>query len=156
MKKLSLLIVLTVLSSQALANQVFYRYGSANIDTSREGSVFTDVGGANGLNNDDIGASIGAGLDLKLMDCFLFKGNELFGQIFVNYTKFSEEQVANAGNIFLGVGIGALITAVIIFLFANKLVEWMHGAEGEESHDLEGKIEEEIAVTADHEGISKN
>jgi POT family proton-dependent oligopeptide transporter len=66
-----------------------------------------------------------------------------------------EEQVANAGTIFLGVGIGALITAVIIFLSANKLVEWMHGAEGSESHDLETKLEEEIGVTGTHEGISE-
>jgi len=66
-----------------------------------------------------------------------------------------EEQVANAGNIFLGVGIGALITALIIFLSANKLVEWMHGAEGDENHDLEAKLEEEMGVTGTHEGISE-
>ncbi len=63
--------------------------------------------------------------------------------------------MANAGNIFLGVGIGALITALIIFLSANKLVEWMHGAEGDESHDLEAKLEEEMGVTGTHEGISE-
>ncbi|NQY49836.1 MAG: peptide MFS transporter [Colwellia sp.] len=66
-----------------------------------------------------------------------------------------EEMVNNAGNIFMGVGIGALITGVIIYLSAGKLVEWMHGAEGESSHDLESKIEEEISVTGTHEGISE-
>jgi len=64
-----------------------------------------------------------------------------------------EEQVANAFNIFLGVGIGALITAAILFLIANKLVEWMHGAEGES--DPEHKLEEEMAVTGTHEGMSE-
>ncbi|MGB2742310.1 MAG: peptide MFS transporter [Cognaticolwellia sp.] len=65
-----------------------------------------------------------------------------------------EEMVNNASTIFLSVGSAALITAAIVFLSANKLVEWMHGAEGDESHDLEGKIEEEISITGTHEGIS--
>jgi len=63
-----------------------------------------------------------------------------------------EEQVENALNIFMGVGIGALITGVIIFLSANKLVEWMHGAEGD-GHDLEEKLEEELSVTGTHEAM---
>ena len=66
-----------------------------------------------------------------------------------------EEMVNNAANIFMGVGIGALITGLIIYLSAGKFVEWMHGAEGESSHDLESKIEEEISVTGTHEGISE-
>jgi POT family proton-dependent oligopeptide transporter len=67
-----------------------------------------------------------------------------------------EEMVNNAANIFMGVGIGALITGLIIYLSAGKLVEWMHGAEGDNSHDLEDKIEEEISVTGTHEGISES
>ena len=55
----------------------------------------------------------------------------------------------------MGVGLAALITGIIIFMSAGKLVQWMHGAEGNESHDLEEKIEEEIAVTGTHEGISE-
>ncbi|PKG85846.1 dipeptide/tripeptide permease [Colwellia sp. 75C3] len=66
-----------------------------------------------------------------------------------------EEMVNNAANIFMGVGIGALITGFIIYLSAGKLVEWMHGAEGDSSHDLEAKIEEEISVTGTHEGITE-
>jgi POT family proton-dependent oligopeptide transporter len=67
-----------------------------------------------------------------------------------------EEMVNNAANIFMGVGVGALITGLIIYLSAGKLVEWMHGAEGDNSHDLEDKIEEEISVTGTHEGISES
>ena len=66
-----------------------------------------------------------------------------------------QEMVDNAANIFMGVGSAALVTGIIIFLSAGKLVQWMHGAEGDNSHDLEDKIEEEIAVTGTHEGISE-
>ena len=66
-----------------------------------------------------------------------------------------EEMVDNAATIFMSVGAAALVTAVIIFLSANKLVEWMHGAEGEHSSDLEEKIEQEISVTGTHEGVAE-
>ena len=66
-----------------------------------------------------------------------------------------EEMVNNAANIFMGVGVGALITGLIIYLSASKLVEWMHGAEGAQVNNLEQKLDEEISVTATHEGISK-
>jgi len=66
-----------------------------------------------------------------------------------------EEMVNNAANIFMGVGVGALITGLIIYLSAGKLVEWMHGAEGDHTANLEEKIEEEISVTGTHEGISE-
>jgi len=65
-----------------------------------------------------------------------------------------EEMVNNAANIFMGVGIGALITGLIIYLSAGKLVEWMHGAEGAQTSSLEEKLEEEISVTGTHEGVS--
>ncbi len=65
-----------------------------------------------------------------------------------------EEMVNNAANIFMGVGVGALITGLIIYLSAGKLVEWMHGAEGNHTDNLEEKLEEEISVTGTHEGVS--
>jgi len=66
-----------------------------------------------------------------------------------------QEMVDNAANIFMGVGFAALVTGIIIFLSAGKLVEWMHGAEGKHIANLEEKLEEEIAVTGVHEGISE-
>ena len=66
-----------------------------------------------------------------------------------------EEQVDNALTIFMSVGIAGLITALIVFLSANKLVAWMHGAEGEPSHDIEEKLEEEFSITATYEGVNK-
>ena len=66
-----------------------------------------------------------------------------------------QEMVDNAANIFMGVGVAALITGIIIFLSAGKLVEWMHGAEGDQTNNLEDKLEEEISVTGTHEGVSE-
>ncbi|WP_281556631.1 peptide MFS transporter [Thalassomonas sp. RHCl1] len=67
-----------------------------------------------------------------------------------------EEQVENAGTIFMSVGGAALVTAVIIFLSANKLVAWMHGAEGDDHHDMEEKLEEELSVTGTHEAMPES
>ncbi len=66
-----------------------------------------------------------------------------------------QAMVDNAANIFMAVGIAALITGIIIFLSAGKLVEWMHGAEGKHTSNLEEKLEEEISITGSHEGISE-
>jgi len=67
-----------------------------------------------------------------------------------------QEMVDNAANIFMGVGSAALVTGVIIFLSAGKLVQWMHGAEGSPHNNLEEKLEEEISITATHEGVAEN
>lgn len=64
-----------------------------------------------------------------------------------------EEQVDNALTIFASVGIAGIIAAVIVYFSANTLVDWMHGAEGENSHDMEEKLEEELSVTGTHEAM---
>ncbi len=64
-----------------------------------------------------------------------------------------QEMVDNAANIFMGVGSAALVTGIIIFLSAGKLVQWMHGAEGDNHASLEEKLEEEMAVTGTHEAM---
>ncbi len=46
-----------------------------------------------------------------------------------------EQQTANALSIFGGIAITAVISGVILFLMANKLVYWMHGAEGPVMHE---------------------
>ena len=87
---------------------------------------------------------------------FLFTAlsNKLAGFI-GSFVGEGQEMVDNAANIFMGVGSAALITGIIIFLSAGKLVEWMHGAEGDHIADMEEKLEEEIAVTGTHEGVSE-
>ncbi|WP_199611256.1 peptide MFS transporter [Flocculibacter collagenilyticus] len=64
-----------------------------------------------------------------------------------------EEQVENALTIFASVGVAGIVTAVIIFLSANKLVDWMHGAEGDHTDSEEEKLDEELSVTGTHEGM---
>ncbi|MBB1383231.1 dipeptide/tripeptide permease, partial [Shewanella sp. SR41-2] len=65
-----------------------------------------------------------------------------------------EEQLANAMAIFAGIGITAVVSGIILYLMSDKLVDWMHGAENK--NDTEEEIlEEEIAVTAEHEGIQR-
>lgn len=87
---------------------------------------------------------------------FLFTAlsNKLAGFI-GSFVGEGQEMVDNAANIFMGVGLAALITGVIIFLSAGKLVAWMHGAEGHHVSNIEESLEEEIGVTGVHEGISE-
>jgi opacity protein-like surface antigen len=97
MKKLGLLTLLAVMSSNAFADgQVFYRYGLSYLSENRGRQTFTDTGAANGKNDDKSGHGFGAGLDLKLMNCPLFGDNSILGEIFVDYNRFSNNKVANA------------------------------------------------------------
>lgn len=97
MKKLSTLAVLALLSTNAFADgQVFYRYGLSSLSVSRGTQIFTDVNGTSGKNDDKNGKGLGAGLDLKLMNCPLFAENSLVGEIFVDYNRFSHKKVVNA------------------------------------------------------------
>lgn len=96
MKKLGVVMLLAVFSSSVLAaeGQVFYRYGANTLHTGRGGQTFTDT--QTGKNDGKSGVTIGAGLDLKLMDCPLKEGNKIFGEIFLDYNRFSQKKVTNA------------------------------------------------------------
>jgi POT family proton-dependent oligopeptide transporter len=65
-----------------------------------------------------------------------------------------DEQLANAMSIFAGIAITAALSAVILYFMADKLVDWMHGAEDGRHTEAEA-LEEEIAVTAEHEAIKR-
>jgi POT family proton-dependent oligopeptide transporter len=65
----------------------------------------------------------------------------------------SEQQVENAFTIFSSIAIAGLETGLIVFLLSNKLINWMHGAQGKHCDDEEQKLEEEVAVVATHEGM---
>lgn len=98
MKKMVFLFIFALGTQGLLANQVFYRAGLAHIGTHRGNQIFTDTLGAAGLNNDDKGMSLGAGLNLNLLNCPLIKGNQLLGEIFISYTKYSEEKVSSTAH----------------------------------------------------------
>ncbi|QOL24402.1 peptide MFS transporter [Thalassotalea sp. LPB0316] len=56
---------------------------------------------------------------------------------------------------FGGVAIMAFIAGIILWLMSDKLVDWMHGAEDSHPQDLDGRLEEEMAVTGTHEGMQE-
>lgn len=97
MKKIGVMFLMAMWTTSAFSEgQVFYRYGLSHLTTDRGGQTFTDTGAANGKNNDKNGNGFGAGLDLTMMDCPLFPGNSLIGEIFLDYNRFSHNRVANA------------------------------------------------------------
>lgn len=103
MKKLTIAFLAAMFTQAAFAEgQVFYRYGFSKLDISRGGETFTDTGAANGKNDDKSGNGFGAGLDLKLLDCPLFEGGKILGEIFVDYNRFSQKRVANAIDVVVG------------------------------------------------------
>jgi len=61
------------------------------------------------------------------------------------------EMVNNALSIFGGIAITAASAGAILFFMADKLVHWMHGAEGKTAGSTREAIKEEIAVTGAHE-----
>ncbi|TRX57417.1 peptide MFS transporter [Thalassomonas sp. M1454] len=55
---------------------------------------------------------------------------------------------------FSGVAIMAFIAGICLWLLSDKLVDWMHGAEDSQPQNLNEKLEEELSITATHEGMS--
>ena len=87
---------------------------------------------------------------------FIAAANKIGGLVgsLIGHGGAVEEQLANAMAIFAGIAITAVISGIILYLMSDKLVDWMHGAESK--HDSEEQaLEEEIAVTAEHEAIKR-
>jgi POT family proton-dependent oligopeptide transporter len=87
---------------------------------------------------------------------FIAAANKIGGVIgsLIGHGGEVEDQLANAMAIFAGIGITAVISAIILYFMSNKLVDWMHGAETKNETE-EQALEEEIGVTADHEAIRR-
>ena len=62
----------------------------------------------------------------------------------------TQSQVDNAMSIFGGLAAAAIIAGVVLWFLADKLVDWMHGAESKVNVD---HVEDEVAVTAAHEAL---
>jgi len=56
---------------------------------------------------------------------------------------------------FGGVVIASFVSGALLFLIREKLIDWMHGAEGTNLASVEEKLEEEISVTGTHEGVAE-
>ncbi|TMO64219.1 peptide MFS transporter [Pseudoalteromonas aurantia] len=60
-----------------------------------------------------------------------------------------QEAMNNAMSIFIGLGATALISAATMYMLSDRLVEWMHGAEGShEPHTQEHILAEELEISA--------
>ncbi|RJE75632.1 dipeptide/tripeptide permease [Pseudoalteromonas citrea] len=60
-----------------------------------------------------------------------------------------QEAMNNAMSIFIGLGATALISAAAMYMLSDRLVEWMHGAEGNhEPHTQEHILAEELEISA--------
>ena len=92
-------------------DQVFFRFAYSRLNDSRAGEVFTDT--LTGGNSNEGGPSIGAGLDLALTEPDQLGGNVLLGEIFINYSSFSDKRVAQASSaIVTGLGGGTVTPAL--------------------------------------------
>jgi POT family proton-dependent oligopeptide transporter len=61
------------------------------------------------------------------------------------------EQVANALSIFGGIACAAIFAGIVLYFMADKLVDWMHGAEGKLPKQT--VFEDEVGVTGTHEAM---
>lgn len=60
-----------------------------------------------------------------------------------------EAAMENAMGIFIGLGATAMISAALMYFLSDRLVDWMHGAEGNnEPHTQEHYLSEELEVSA--------
>ncbi|MCP3130323.1 peptide MFS transporter [Shewanella sp. KJ2020] len=87
---------------------------------------------------------------------FVAAANKIGGVVgsFIGHGGEVEEQLANAMAIFSGIAITAALSGVILYFMADKLVDWMHGAETKHHSEAEA-LEDEIAVTGEHEAIKR-
>lgn len=61
-----------------------------------------------------------------------------------------QEAMNNAMGIFIGLGVTALLSATAMYLLSDRLVDWMHGAEGEhDPHTQAHILAEELEITAE-------
>ncbi|WP_163933159.1 peptide MFS transporter [Paraferrimonas sp. SM1919] len=74
---------------------------------------------------------------------FIAAANKIGGIVgsFIGHGGAKEEQLANAMGIFAGIAITSVAAGVILYFMADKLVDWMHGAEDKGHHVEESKEE---------------
>lgn len=83
---------------------------------------------------------------------FIAAANYIGGLVgsFIGHDGTKEEQLANAMAIFSGIAITAVVSGIILYFMADKLVDWMHGAEDTgEPHTQEHIVTEELSGIAD-------
>lgn len=92
--------VLAGISFAETGGQVFFRYGAAQLKDNRGKQVFTDTNGAAGVNDDNSGWNISAGLDTALIR--KLGPGSLIGEIMLDYARFSKKQVRQTTSFLTG------------------------------------------------------
>jgi len=109
-QKTLILIALTLLvlpvPSQAKStknNKVFFRGGLSSLTGNRGGEVFTDTLSTTTTNDGKLGFNVAAGLDLGLTARnALWDGASLAGEVMVEFSRFSANQVTQTTSALLG------------------------------------------------------
>ncbi len=87
----------------AYSNQLFVRAAYSALTSSRANEVFTDTLSAQGFTNSDKGGfSIAAGLDLSAAHMDDLAGANLMGEVFIEFSKFSDRPVVQTTSALLG------------------------------------------------------
>ncbi len=86
----------------AFKNQLFFRGAYSSLTSDRGDEVFTDTLEADEANDGKGGWSIAAGLDLSAMQIEDFGGANLMGEVFVEYSEFSDADAITATSALLG------------------------------------------------------
>lgn len=89
-------------------NQVFFRGAYSALTTNRGGEIFTDTLATGNANSSRGGWSMAAGLDLSMMEMEDMGGARVMGEIFAEFSQFSDQNVVNAANVAAGVGAGTV------------------------------------------------
>lgn len=88
--------------ADTLGNQLQIRGAYSALSNDRGGEVFTDTLGTTGVNDGKGGYSIAAVLDLSAMEMKDLGGLRLMGEVFVEYSLFSDELVTQTTSVLTG------------------------------------------------------
>ncbi len=97
---------------------------------------------------------------------FLFSAiaNKVAGVVGSLINSGDQDPLANAMAIFSGLTITSVASGILLYFLANKLVDWMHGAEDNHKPDVNQQqslnqqqaTQEEMNITAEPETVAKH
>lgn len=105
-----------------------------------------------------IGALIGVEADEKALEATcMADGITDAGELATCIETMKEAAMIDQSlSIFGGLVAMGVISAVILYLLSDKLIDWMHGAEGAHAETTEEALEEELEITAQHEAMPQD
>ena len=109
-------------SEEEPRGSVFFRGAWTLLSGDRGSEVFTDTLGAGNENDDDTGWAVAAGLDLNLGHKFLW--GDLLGQIFVEFSEFSNKRVVQLTSAALGAPTTSRVSVTQLTIVIAPKVAW--------------------------------